>query len=60
MKIPAMINVASLITHTNLVFANASIDDPANMKNQQIYLFSGTSDATVVPGVMKALDAYCR
>ncbi len=34
------------------------IDDPDNLQNDRVYLFSGTRDKTVPPAVMNALNNY--
>lgn len=51
-------NVNTAISTTNSRYTSGAIDNPANLQNQKVYLYSGTKDTTVYPSVMKALDSY--
>jgi poly(3-hydroxybutyrate) depolymerase len=52
------IPVATLVSTTNSWAASALIDPVANLNASKVYLFSGTSDATVKPAVMNDLQTY--
>ena len=41
---PSVIDVDALVADTHEMFANGSIDDPANMADDRIYAFTGTRD----------------
>lgn len=58
MKHSSSIPVSSLISTTNAWAASGEIDPVAHMKSTKVYLFSGTSDGTVVPAVMNDLRTY--
>ena len=51
-------NVASLVSLTNQWAKTNEIDDPSNLKNDRVYLFSGTADSVVNPDVMHSLQTY--
>lgn len=53
-------NAQLYINDTNKFFAANHIDDPANLADDKVFLFSGTSDTTVVPAVMKSLESYYK
>ncbi|SFZ73290.1 extracellular catalytic domain type 2 short-chain-length polyhydroxyalkanoate depolymerase [Chitinimonas taiwanensis] len=50
-------NVAPLVSTTNSR-SGVSIDPVANLASHKVFLFSGTSDSTVGPGVMNKLRDY--
>jgi poly(3-hydroxybutyrate) depolymerase len=50
-------SVSTAISNTKS-WSGASIDAYANMANQKIYMFSGTSDTTVATSVMNQLYSY--
>lgn len=52
------IPVAGLVSTTNSWASSGLIDPVANLNGSKVYLFSGTSDSTVVPAVMNDLKAY--
>ena len=52
------IPVASLVGTTNSWASSALIDPVAHLSTSNVYLFSGTSDNTVVQAVMNDLEAY--
>jgi len=51
-------DVKASISTTDSRANSGSIDDPANLANQKVYMFSGTDDTTVYPAVMEALFEY--
>ena len=55
---PAGISVNSLVTNTNNWGSQGLIDPVANLQSSKLYLFSGTLDSAVKPGVMDALKTY--
>eukprot|EP01114_Cavostelium_apophysatum_P022299 TRINITY_DN8020_c0_g1_i2.p1 TRINITY_DN8020_c0_g1~~TRINITY_DN8020_c0_g1_i2.p1 ORF type:complete len:323 (+),score=66.60 TRINITY_DN8020_c0_g1_i2:150-1118(+) len=55
---PGMIDLELLYAATSYAYELDSIDNPTNLKNSKVYLFSGTEDTIVVPGVMKKLAQY--
>ena len=50
--------VDSLVAATNKEFQNRRIDDPAGVKDDKIYLFSGTNDTLVPQEIMDAVRLY--
>jgi poly(3-hydroxybutyrate) depolymerase len=52
------IPVAGLVSTTNNWASGGLIDPVANLGGSKVYLFSGTSDNTVVPAVMNDLKTY--
>ncbi|KAM9311467.1 poly(3-hydroxybutyrate) depolymerase-like [Gastrophryne carolinensis] len=58
MKLPGSINVASLVSKTKSYATSFLIDPVSNMANDKIYIFSGTRDTVVVPGVVKKQEEY--
>ena len=60
MASPAGIPTSSLISTTNNWASQGSIDPVSNLQNSKVYLFSGTKDSTVKPGVMDALNTYYK
>lgn len=58
MASPAGIPTSSLVTTTNTWAGQGVIDPVANLQNSKVYLFSGSIDSTVKPGVMDALKTY--
>jgi predicted esterase len=47
-----------LISYTNDQAAKKTIDDPANMKDDKIFIYSGSKDTVVDPKVVHALETY--
>lgn len=47
---PEKISVDELVGITYTTALTATIDPPSNLKNDKIYLFSGTLDTVVDPG----------
>ena len=58
MASPAGIPTSSLVTTTNNWASQGIIDPVANLQSSKVYLFSGSIDSTVKPGVMDALRTY--
>ena len=58
MASPAGIPTGTLVNTTNSWAAAGSIDPVANLQNSKVYLFSGSLDSVVKPGVMDALKTY--
>ena len=51
MKSPELIVVSQLVTITYTAAVFLTIDSPSNIKNDNVYLYSGTADTVVVPGM---------
>lgn len=48
---PELMSVSELINVTYTTFyATHTIDDPSNLRNDKVFLFSGTRDTVVVQG----------
>jgi len=58
MSDPSLIDVDLLVDGTKYAFSVDSIDDPTNLANSKVYLYSGTLDTVVVPGVVQKLLTY--
>jgi hypothetical protein len=58
MASPAGIPTSSLVSTTRSWASQGSIDPVDNLQGSKVYLFSGTLDSTVKPGVMDALRTY--
>jgi poly(3-hydroxybutyrate) depolymerase len=58
MASPAGIPTSSLVSTTNNWAGQGLIDPVINLQNSKVYLFSGSLDSTVKPGVMDALKTY--
>ncbi|MBA3496908.1 MAG: hypothetical protein H0X13_12150 [Ramlibacter sp.] len=58
MASPAGIPTSTLVSTTNNWASQGLIDPVANMQQSKVYLFSGSLDSTVKPGVMDALKTY--
>jgi poly(3-hydroxybutyrate) depolymerase len=58
MASPAGIPTSTLVSTTNNWASSGLIDPVANMQQSKVYLFSGSLDSTVKPGVMDALRTY--
>lgn len=50
MSNPELISVPELVAITRATARSFTIDDPRNMENHKVFLFSGTNDTIVVPG----------
>ncbi|KAM5173003.1 poly(3-hydroxybutyrate) depolymerase-like [Mantella aurantiaca] len=60
MKMPTSINLDSLYSKTQSYVTSALIDPVSNLANDKVYIFSGTRDSVVVPGVVKKQEDYYR
>ena len=58
MASPADIPISSLVATTNSWSSQGSVDPVSNLQGSKVYLFSGSADTTVKPGVMDALKTY--
>lgn len=58
MASPAGIPTSTLVNTTNTWASQGLIDPVANLQASKVYLFSGTLDSVVKPGVMDALRTY--
>jgi len=58
MKYPAMINMNTIVSNTKQFAADKKIDDLSNLAGQKVYLYSGTEDSVVNPGVVKQIEAF--
>ena len=58
MASPAGIPTSRLVSTTNTWAGQGTIDPVSNLASSKVYLFSGTLDSTVKPGVMDALNTY--
>ena len=58
MASPAGIPTSTLVNTTNTWASQGLIDPVSNLQNSKVYLFSGTLDSVVKPGVMDALRTY--
>lgn len=48
---PDLISVRALVDITDATAATGTIDNPKYLADDRVYLFSGTLDSVVVPGV---------
>ena len=53
MEKPALIVVPELVNITYMTALSLTIDNPINIKNDPVYLFSGTRDTVIVQGTGK-------
>jgi len=58
MLYPALISISQLVSATRYAYATNSIDSPNNLANAKVYLFSGSKDTIVNPGVVGKLQDY--
>lgn len=58
MASPSGIPVSTLVNTTNSWASQGLIDPVVNLQGSRVYLFSGTLDSSVKPGVMDALKTY--
>jgi len=55
---PELISISELIAATTYAETLLSIDWASNLKNDRVWLFSGTKDSVLYPGVVKKLENY--
>eukprot|EP00033_Pygsuia_biforma_P000594 GCRY01000702.1.p1 GENE.GCRY01000702.1~~GCRY01000702.1.p1 ORF type:complete len:333 (+),score=61.86 GCRY01000702.1:217-1215(+) len=60
MKYPDLISVDELIVSTENAAVSSQIDSPKHLADSKVWLFSGTKDTVVHPGVVKKLEHYYR
>lgn len=53
-------NINTLVTFTRMQASQRTIDDPANLQNDKVYLFHGGKDSVVNTEVMDALESYYK
>ena len=59
MKSPQLIDVDELVRVTHLTYqSSGTIDNPSNLAQSRAYLFTGSEDSQVNPGVVRKLGAY--
>jgi len=58
MKYPDLISVTQLIAATTFAYSTGTIDSPSILSTSKVFLYSGTLDSVVNPGVVKKLQAY--
>lgn len=58
MASPSGIPVSTLVSTTNSWASQGIIDPVSNLQDSRVYMFSGTLDDVVKPGVMDALKTY--
>eukprot|EP00762_Andalucia_godoyi_P002011 ANDGO_02584.mRNA.1 polyhydroxybutyrate depolymerase len=58
MSQPELISIDALIAATDYAEVALSIDATSNMKNTNVYVFSGSEDSIVEQGVVKKLQQY--
>ncbi|XP_069483799.1 poly(3-hydroxybutyrate) depolymerase-like isoform X2 [Ambystoma mexicanum] len=60
MKYPQSINLSNLHLYTQQSVKSGTVDPVCNMASARVFIFSGTKDTVVVPGVVKKLEEYYR
>lgn len=58
MIMPEAIDIETLYTDTKTFATQNKIDDPSNIANQKVYLYSGTRDTVVYSGVVSKCQQY--
>ena len=58
MAAPQRISVPALVAITANTALTGTIDPPRHLANASVYLFSGSKDTTVHPGVVRKLETY--
>jgi len=57
-KEPDLISIPDLITATTSAHEAGSIDATSHLANAKVWLYSGTKDSVVLPGVMQKVQTY--
>lgn len=52
------IDVSSLVAQTKSYASSGDIDDPSNMADDKVWVYSGTADSVVSPKVVKTVPTY--
>eukprot|EP00079_Xenopus_tropicalis_P013565 XP_002942295.2 PREDICTED: uncharacterized protein LOC100497868 [Xenopus tropicalis] len=60
MKYPSSISVLSLKTFTQTYANTGQIDPVSNLARSKVFIFSGSLDSVLVPGVAKKLEEYYK
>jgi len=55
---PELISLEVLFDATTLAYIVGSIDDPKNLANSKVWLFSGRKDHVILRGVMEKVEGY--
>eukprot|EP00042_Codosiga_hollandica_P023261 m.90935 g.90935 ORF g.90935 m.90935 type:complete len:338 (+) comp51109_c0_seq1:100-1113(+) len=55
---PELISVDELVAATNDAADTGTVDSPSHLHESRAFLYSGTLDTVVVPGVVQKLEAY--
>lgn len=59
MSSPILLDLTAIYTKTDGFAKQGLIDDPSNVRGSKVYMFSGTKDTTVYPGVaLKGEEFY--
>lgn len=59
MSSPVLLDLPTIYTKTDGFAKQGLIDSPANIKDSKVFMFSGTKDSTVYPGVsLKGQELY--
>ena len=58
MKEPALVSVPALLKETERAFGIGSIDDPKNLANDKVWIWTGTHDTVVKSGVVEKTKQY--
>jgi poly(3-hydroxybutyrate) depolymerase len=51
-------DVPTLVAATKQNYAAGTIDNPANLANERVFLFGGADDSVVDPGIVDSLNTY--
>lgn len=51
MSMPSTININTLISQANSFAATNMIDPTSNLRGDRVFIFHGTADSTVLPGL---------
>jgi hypothetical protein len=52
MLTPSLVNNAFLISEANSLSATGQIDSTSNIMNDRVYIYHGSKDSTVFPGIL--------
>ena len=52
MTVPSLIDVQKLVEATEFAYATGTIDNPSHLSKDRVFLFSGSNDTVVHPGVL--------
>ncbi|CAN2390834.1 hypothetical protein PRIEUP_LOCUS871, partial [Pristimantis euphronides] len=57
-NLSSRINLTALITQTQYYASIGLIDPPSNLSNSRVYIYSGSLDSIIAPGVVKKQELY--